>query len=272
MKMNMSRQIGAVTLAVSILMAGAAFGQAAKGIAGTIINNTTRAEFKGEIKWKARDKAYEVTMGDRILEVAIADVAEVKVPKPKALTDAENLVREGRAVEAIPMLEKIANDYLMLTWDRPATRLLAAAHLQGNVDKAIQVCETIIRSDPEAAYLGEVAPIYWQALLKKGSTSKVEDLMAKAIKSGDRLASAFALLMRGDMILATGDTSDNAKKALKDGYLRVVALYASERTARAEALYKAAKCFEKLGQTQRADGFRAELKREFAGTEWASKP
>jgi len=230
-------------------------------------------EAKGELKWKAREKAYTVTANNIDVEVPIADVKEIRVPKPKELTEAENLVRTERASQAIPVLEKISTDYLMLTWDRPATRLLAAAYLQaGEADKAIKVCETVIRSDPEAAYLGEVAPIYWQALLKKGNTSKVEGLMAQAIKSGDRLASAFALVMRGDMILATGETNENAKKALKDGYLRVVALYTTERGARAEALYKASKCFEKLGQTQRADGFRSELKKEFAGTEWATKP
>ena len=268
--MNRSRQTGAVALAI-FMMAGAAFGQATK-ISGTIIRmNDTEA--KGDLKWKAREKVYEVTTPTITTEVAITEVKEVRVPKPKELTDAENMMRTERVSQAIPILEKISNDYLMLTWDRPATRLLAAAYLQaGEVDKAIKVCETIIRSDPEAAYLGEVAPIYWQALLKKGQNGKVEELMAKAIKSGDRLASAFALVMRGDMILATGETNENAKKALKDGYLRVVALYTTERGARAEALYKASKCFEKLGQTQRADGFRSELKKEFAGTEWATKP
>ena len=265
--MNMSRQVGVVALVVSMLAAGAAFGQ----VKGTIVRmNGTTAE--GELKWKQREKAYEVTTGNRTLEVPLADVAEVRVPKPRELTTAEAQVLAGTPALAIPALRKISTDYLMLTWDKPATRLLADAHLKaGDVDEAIKVCEAIIRVDPAAAYIGDVAPIYWKALEKKGNNSgRIETLMAQAIKSGDRTASAAALVMRGDLIRATGDTNDNAKKALRDGYLRVVTLYTSERTVRPEALYKAAQCFDKIGQTSRAESFRSELKKEFAGTEWAT--
>lgn len=259
-----------VALAVSMLVAGAALGQAQK-VLGTI--HTSGAEFKGELKWKPREKAYAVIMdnGAREVEVALADVVDIKIPKPKALTDAEKQVRENPGA-AIPELEKIAAAYLMLVWDKPATRHLAEAHLKANdAEKAARVCEAIIKPSPEDAYLGEVAPIYWQALMRTGKKGRAEELIAKAIKSGDRTASAFALIMRGDLIRDEGDTNENAKKALKDGYLRVITLYERERAARPEALYKAAKCFEKTGQTDRADKFRTELKRDFAGSEWSSK-
>ena len=266
--MSMSRQTRVIAWVVSMLVTGVAFGQ----VQGTIIN-TNDAEFKGILKWKPREKAYEVTItNERIMEIPQANVKEIKVPKPKALTDAENQILAGNAAAAIPLLIKVSTDYLMLTWDKPAIRLLADAYLKdGKTDEAIKVCENVIKSDPELAFRGDFAPIYWQALQKKGNTSKVETLMGQAIKSGDRTASASALIMRGDLILATGDTNDNAKKALRDGYLRVVALYDKEKAVRPEALYKAAKCFEKVGQTPRADSFRSELKRDFAGTEWASK-
>jgi len=51
----------------------------------------------------------------------------------------------------------------------------------------------------------------------------------------------------------------------------VITLYKSERAAQPEALFKAAKCFEKLGQTQRADQLRTTLKGEFGSSEWAKK-
>ena len=268
--MTMSRRTGALALLVSMVVTGVTFGQ----VPGIIVN-TGGNEFKGTLRWKAREKAYAVTTDNREMEVPLANVAEIKVPKPKALTDAEKMMQDNNAAGAVPALKKVAADYLMLTWDKPATRLLAEALLKtGDHEETIRVCETVIRSDPDAAFLGEFAPFYWQALLKAGgrNTSKVEELATKAIKSGDRTASAFALNMRGDLILATGDTADNAKKALKDGYLRVLTLYTNERGARPEALYKAAKCFEKIGQPPRADTFRSELKKDFAKTEWASKP
>jgi len=262
--MMKSRQI---IMAVAALAAGVALGQ----VSGTIINTSDR-DFTGTLRWKESSKAYEVTKDGLTVEVPLANVKEIRVTKPKALADAEKQMRDNPAL-AIPALEKVAKDYLMLTWDKPATRLLAEAYLTtGKHDDAIRTCETVIKADPPAAYLGEIAPIYWQALMKKGSTSKVEDLIAKAIKSGDRTASAFALIMRGNLILATGETADNARKALKDAYLRVITLYEREREAQPEALYMAARCFEKIGQTQRADFFRSELKRDFAKSEWASKP
>jgi tetratricopeptide (TPR) repeat protein len=160
----------------------------------------------------------------------------------------------------------------MLKWDKPAIRLLAEAYLKsGDTDKAIKICENIGNADPTAFYLGEIAPMYWQALLKANRAAKVEELVVKAIKSGDRVASAFALIMRGDLVLATGDTPENANKALRDGYLRVVLLYKSEQEAQPEALYKAGKCFEKAGQSARAEQMRTELKKVFPTSPWAQK-
>ncbi len=263
----MSRQTTTVAWMVSLLMTGAVWGQ----VQGTIINSEGKP-FSGVLKWKVREKAYSVTANNMDLEVALANVAELQIAKPKELENAEKQMAGGNATVAVPILEKIAKDYFMLKWDKPAIRLLAEAYLKaGENDKAIKLCETVIVADPNAGILGEIAPIYWQALLKAGKTVKVDELVMKAIKSGDRPASAFALIMRGDLVLATGDTADNSKKALRDGYLRVITLYKSEAEAQPEALFKAAKCFEKVGQSGRADQMRSELKKNFAGSEWAQK-
>jgi len=259
-----------VALAVTVLTAGAAWAQIT-GVITTMENRT----IEGSIKWKPSTKAYAITAkgGNVELEMVPSSVKELQIPKPKELDAAIANVQSGSAAAAIPVLEKIANDYLMLQWDAVATRLLADAYVKaGEPEKAIRVCEKVIGTDPEKAYLGEMAPSYWQALLKAGRTSKVEDLLAKAVKSGDREASAFALVMRGDLILATGETNEIAKKALRDGFLRVVTLYKSVRTVQPEALYKAAKCFDKVGQSARADQMRTALKSEFGASEWARKP
>jgi tetratricopeptide (TPR) repeat protein len=258
-----------IAVAMTMLTAGAAWSQ----IAG-VITTTENKTISGSIKWKIREKVYAITANNVEIEMPLANIKDIQVPKPKELDAAIANVQSGSAAAAIPVLEKISTDYLMLQWDTVATRLLAEAYVKaGEPEKAIRVCEKIIAANPEKAYLGEMAPAYWQAMVKAGRTSKVEDLIAKAVKSGDREASAFALLMRGDLILATGETNEIAKKALRDGFLRVVTLYKSVKTAQPEALYKAAKCFEKLGQTARADQMRTTLKSsEFAASEWARKP
>ncbi len=256
-----------VSLALALIVAGAATAQ----IQGTIINNDDKA-FTGKIRWKGSTKSYAVTIGQTDLEVPLASVKDVQVPRPKEYDTAVNLIQQGNSAGAIPILEKIVAEYLMLQWDEVATRLLGDAYLKsGDAKKAAAVCEKIISGAPDKAYLGEMAPIYWQALLKLDRPAKVEELVTKAIKSGSRQASASALNMRGDLILATGETIDINKKALRDGFLRVVTLYRDVKEAQPEALYKAAKCFEKIGQTGRADQMRTELKREYGATEWARK-
>lgn len=267
--MKTSTRTGWGVSAVVLFSAGAVWAQ----IAGTIVTTEDR-RIDGTIKWKIREKVYAVTAkgGNVELEMAPATVKEVLIPRPKELDAAMKSVQEGNAAAAVPVLEKLSADYLMLQWDKVATRLLADAYIKsGDAEKAIRVCEKIIGANPEAAYLGEMAPAYWQALLKAGRNQKAEDLATKAIKSGDREASAFALTLRGDLVLASGDTAETTKKALRDGYLRVVTLYKSVKSAQPEALYKAAKCFEKLGQTARADQMRTTLKSEFGATEWAKK-
>ena len=265
--MKMSIQTGLAALAVTFMAAEAV---AVQGFI-TMLNGSKR---EGDIKWVVRDKAYSITGKGRPIEMQLKpdEIADLQIPRPRELDAAIESIRQGSAAAAVPVLEKLAADYLMLQWDKPATRYLAEAHVQaGNADKAIAVCEKVIAANPEAAYLGEMAPAYWQALIKRDRLSKVEDLLSKAIKTGDRLASANALIARGDLVQAAGDTAEIAKKALRDGYLRVITLYKSERAAQPEALFKAAKCFEKLGQTQRADQLRTTLKGEFGSSEWAKK-
>ena len=99
--------------------------------------------------------------------------------------------------------------------------------------------------------------------------------LEKAMKSEDRFARGAALIMYGDIAMKDGKESvDACKKALTDGYLRVVFLYKDAEVAeklQPEALYKAAHCFDKLSQSGRADFMRTELKRSYASSPWANK-
>lgn len=262
---------GKTWLVVLLAMMGAnlAMGQ----IQGVVTTREGR-KIEGAIKWLPRRKAFGITAkgGNVELEMAPNAISEMQIPRPRELDAALASIKQGNAAAAVPVLEKLSTDYLMLQWDAIATRYLAEAHLKaGNAQAALGVCEKIITANAEAAYLGEMAPPYWQALLTLGRTSRLEDALGKAVKSGDRRTSAFALMMRGDMITAEGETPEITKRALRDGYLRVVTLYRNEKDAQPEALYKAAKCFEKLGQTARADQLRTTLRNEFGASEWAGK-
>ena len=231
-------------------------------IQGTI--STDAESFAGDIKWHAREKKYVVEKGKITKEFKLADVTGVDVAKPAGFDKAVQLVQDGQGASAIGTLTKIVSDYRMLKWDKPAGRYLAMAHLAaGNAQKAYDACQAIVSEDKSAAYSGDLAAAYWQSLLKLGKTEQLEGLLKKASSAGDRQSSAAALVMRGDIIVAgSNDKPDELRRALRDGYLRVVLMYqdASCARERAEACLKAAQCFDKLGQSARAEQLRAQAK------------
>jgi len=231
-------------------------------IQGTV--STGAESFAGDVKWHARDKKYVIEKGKITKEFKLADVTEIDVAKPAGFDKAVQMVEGGQGSAAVPALTKIVSEYRMLKWDKLAGRYLALAHLAaGNAQKAYEACQPIVSEDKSAAYSGDLAAAYWQALLKLGKTDQLEGLLKKAAASGDRSSSAAALVMRGDMIVAaSSDQPTELRRALTDGYLRVVLMYQDAACARerAEACLKAAQCFDKLGQSARAEQLRAQAK------------
>jgi len=269
MKMRKCKAIAVI--AAMFLAAGAV--TAADVIGVMVLKNNKRME--GTITWNSRRKVYTIKKitGKVTLSMRQDQVVGLIIPKPKKLTSVEAALRKGASpTAAIPVLNSIIDDYFMLKWDKTATRLLAEVYIQNNQAKeAVKACERLIGDNPEAAWKGEMAPSYWAALLKAERPAKLSGLIENAIKTGDRITSAHALLMRGDMLRKESDSTENARKALRDGYLRVVTLYSREKSVQPEALYKAAKCFDKLGQTSRADQMRTTLKSEYGSSSWALK-
>lgn len=235
-------------------------------IQGTL---TTETDSKtGDIKWQPRAKTYLLTYKkgktDLQMEFPLADVVKLDIPKPAGFDKAVGMVEGGQGAAAIAPLAKIVADYRMLTWDKQAGRYLALAYISADqAQKALETCQAIINEDKEAAWSGDLAAAYWQALLKLGKTSQLEGLLKKAASSGSRQASAAALNMRGDIIVASGnDSPDALKTALRDGYLRTALMYVDPECSRerAEGMLKAAQCFEKLGQVARAERLRTQAK------------
>lgn len=256
-----------VIMALAALTTAVVFGD----VTGSILTEQGESH-KGVIGW--RNKAYSVTSkGGISIEVREGDVAELDIDKPAALDAAIALVEKGSGKDAIATLQKIMKEYAHLKWDLTAAGYLARAHLSaGKPDDALSVCRSVIGSDEKAAYLGEMAPAYWDTLLALGRREALEKALEKAAKKGDRASSGAALIKRGDILMKEGkESSDAAKKALSDGYLRVVLLYRDAPQIQPEALYKAAQCFEKLQQSGRADSMRQQLKQVYPSSPWASK-
>ena len=233
-------------------------------------------EMKGAVRWSTREKAYIVTKGKIEQQFKAAEIAEMDIDKPEAFDAAVAQVAKGQGAAAIPALQKIVKEYAHLQWDKAAGRYLAEAYLAADKpDDALKACKDIIDGEPSAAYRGDLAPAYWSALLRLNRRAPLEKSLEKAMKSEDRFARGAALIMFGDIALKDGkESADACKKALTDGYLRVVFLYKDADVAaklQPEALYKAAHCFDKLSQSGRADFMRTELKRSYASSPWANK-
>ena len=247
----------------TMLMTAAALAAAELfAIQGTV--STDVESVTGDIKWHARDKKYVIEKGKITKEFKLADVRSLDIPTPAGYDKAVQAVENGQGASAVGALSKIVADYRMLQWDKPAGRYLAFAHLAaGNAQKAYDVCSPIVTEDKSAGYTGDLAAAYWQALLKLGKRDELEKLLKKAATSGDRMSSAAALVMRGDIIVAAShDSPEELKRALRDGYMRVVLMYQDAECVRErrEALRKAAGCFDKMGQAARAETLRAQAK------------
>ena len=234
----------------------------------------------GAIKWNNRSKSYTVSQkqGNAVIDVEVpaSDVADMNIAKPATIDAAIAQVEKGQGAAAIGVLQGIVKEYSHLQWDKVAGRYLVNAYLAANRgEDALKAAQAIIASDPGAAFVGELAPAYWTALLKLNQKNKLEAALVKAAASGDRFSSGAAFILRGDIIMQDGgESADAAKKALAEGYLRVVLMYTDAPVAaqlRPEALYKAAQCFEKLGQSGRAEAMRGELKKLYANSQWAMK-
>jgi len=268
----MKKILAAIALSVS-----AAVSAAGADITGTITD--AQGPHKGIVRYSLKDKIYYVTtkQNGAMLEVQIApaDVTEMDIAEPAGWAQAVANVEKGRAASSVNYFAGIVKQYNHLQWDLRAARYLADAHLAaGNADKALESCTAVVRADPEAAYKGELAPIFWKVLVKLGKKEQLEKLLGKAAASGDRYSSGAALIGRGDLILASGESADSIRSALVEGYLRVALMYTDGKIAeqlRPEALAKSAQCFEKIGQAARADAMRGELKRLYPNSQWAKQ-
>lgn len=258
-----------------------AFSAAVFAADGDIMGTITDAQgpHRGLVRYSLKSKTYFVTakQNGAVLEAEIQpdDITEMDIAEPAGWAQAVEKVEKGQAASSIAYFAGIVKKYNHLQWDLRAARYLADAYMaSGNADKAYEACTAIERADPEVAYKGELAPIYWKVLVKLGKKEKLEKLLVKAAASGDRYSSGAALISRGDLILASGESHDSLRAALVEGYLRVALMYTDGKIAeqlRPEALAKSAQCFEKIGQAGRADQMRGELKRLYPNSPWAKK-
>ena len=226
-----------------------------------VITTTDGRRLSGSIRWMPASKLYSLTQGEIAMQLPVSQVARVDVEKPAGLDTAVDLVRARKYSQAVDPLQSIADDYSMLQWDAVAARWLAEAHMGlQKPDKAVMVCQKVTGQRPEAAVSGDLAPVYWEALLQAGQEAILKRLLDDAVRQGDRAVAAQAQNKRGDIEKKNG----RFKEALVDGYLRTIVLFDQDKAALPDALYKAMQCFQELGQMTHAEKMRKRLLDEFS--------
>lgn len=234
-----------------------------------VITTTQGRELPGVIRWQPASRIYTVEANNVVLRIPVNEVASVRVQdRPQRLEPAIAAVRRGQYQAAIPVLEQIMQEYTRLQWDIPAARWLAESHLKLNDPaRAVRICEGIIEEHPEMAWTGDFPTVYWEALLQTEQFVKLRRVLGQAAERGDRRLAAVAQIKRGDIDRRNNDL----ESALVDGYLRTIVFFAQERSVLPEALYKATKCFEALGQHSHAENMRKRLLAEFPGDPYTER-
>jgi tetratricopeptide (TPR) repeat protein len=267
MRSKRSTQILSRLAGCCLAAAAAGVPPARAAVDGTLSTQDGRT-FSGQLQWKKASKEYEVQQGGQSMRIPLDKVRSAKVKAPAELEAAAGMVKAGRYAAAIPALKQIADSYAMLEHDVTATRWLAEAYLKtADAKSAVAACEAVAESNPLATLLDDFAGVYAEALLADEQYGKLDAILTKIIQQGSRGAAAFAQVKRGDIEMKQG----NYKDALLDGYLRTVVLFGDIKPTQPEALYKAAQCFDQLGQGPYAERMRKKLLADFPQDPYAQR-
>lgn len=192
---------------------------------------------------------------------------KVVMDQPADLIKADELFRKNQFAEAIPILEKVAEETRFLGWDLKARTLLALAQSgKGDWKKAVESFESLMADFKEGGADETVRVGYLQALALSGQKEKVAPLLETAIRKGTRAEAAEAQLIRGKVSLEAGDP----ESALFD-FMRTAVFFKEFKAPASEAMFLMAGCFEKLGQAEKADQAYRQMVQEFPDSGFAAQ-
>jgi tetratricopeptide (TPR) repeat protein len=186
--------------------------------------------------------------------------------KPADIDKAKQLAGAKSYDEAIRILNDIVSKFRYLEWDNSAHAMLAQIYMaKGDAGQAASEYEQIIRNSPDARSDAGLQWSYRESLLAAKQYDKLQPILTELIEKGERADAARAQIMRGDIREAQGQVEG----AVMD-YLRTVVLYANERDAQPEALFKAAEGLDKLRDPRARELYR-KLAADYPGSPYAAK-
>lgn len=250
-------------LAAGLLLGAACMAQAQSAATAYLILNDQRQVDGTAVRVNAQgDYVIRTEVGERTFPAA--QVLEAVGEKPAEFDRAVAALRAGQVEQAVPVLERIAQQNRRLGWDDEANTALGRAFLRGqDPQRAAAALEKI--SEPFLSRRPDVRVALWDALIGAGRGAVVEPLLDEAIRGGDRALAAQAQIRRGDLKMSRRQVEEAAMD-----YLRTVILFESQRAAQPEALFKAGTALRELRDPRAARLFET-LSKEYADSEFAAR-
>ena len=207
------------------------------------------------------------------ISLPVSSIVRLEWPEPSELGEAKALLSAGRHADALGLLDKTLPAHAPFkdvagSWWAPleALRLRALAGLGRDIDAEVSL-ELLRRSKTGAGLVpGAILDIVSALADANKPAAARKQLDLAALPADDETVAARVALLRGRLLLAENKPED----ALLS-FLRVRALHPRVAEHQPAALLGAIACYEKLGETARAEAAREQLRSRYADSPEAAK-
>lgn len=212
-----------------------------------------------------------VTIGGQSQDITKAQYLRAVGVKPAEIDQAQVLINQGKKDEATKLLEGVMRTSQYMSWDAFAAQKLAA--LQLNSGDPLQAKRTMDSLDERYGknlntFFPFLEKVQWDVKVVSKDTEGLEDELTAIIVSleGAPDRKSRALIVRGDLKASRKDY----KSAVLD-YLRANYFFGENPDIQAEALYKTASMFAKIGDTGRLKKYSTLLKETYPDSEFSTR-
>lgn len=207
------------------------------------------------------------------ISLPVSTIVRLDWPEPAELAEAKALLAAGRDADALRLLDKTLpvhapfKDVAGSWWaNLTALRLRAQTRLGRDIDAAVSL-ELLRRSKTGAALVPDAVLDIVSALVDANKPAEArKQLDLAALPADDEAVAARIAVLRGRLLLA----EDKPEDALLS-FLRVRALHPRVAEHQPAALLGAIACYEKLGETARAETAREQLRSRHPDSPEAAK-
>jgi len=217
------------------------------------------------------DGTLVVTVNGKPQELLVGQYTQAVGIKPAEIDQAQALINEGETEEATELLSGVVQNLRFQSWDAFAGEKLATLQLaEGEPLEAKRTVDRLQRryGDETTILFPFLEKILWNVQVQTGAGAGLEEELTVIMNddSSSIERKSRALIVRGDIKASRKDY----QAAVLD-YLRANYFYGENPDVQAEALYKSASMFAKIGDTGRLRKYSSLLKSKYPDSEYANR-